>query len=329
MSVVNAPAATITRAKNPRIRLVIITGLLAIAIVAFLFLFVRGSFAFALPRRATMLGAMAIAAFAQGVGTVIFHTVTQNRILTPSIMGFDSMYTLLQTMLVWFFGGSALAQTDGMAKLLVQTALMVAFATMLYRWLFSGTTGSLHVLLLVGVVFGMAFSSLSTFVQRLLDPTEYDMLSVRLFGRLSAMDATYLPLAAAVCGAVAVILWRKRFVLDTLLLGRETATTLGINYRRELTLMLALIALLVSFSTALVGPLTFYGFMVASITYQIAGTYRHSITMPMAFLLGLITLVVGQFVLQHVFYAAGFLTVIIEFVGGIAFLYFLLKRGNL
>src|SRR5690625_4276383 len=319
MSVVNAPAATITRAKNPRIRLVIITGLLAIAIVAFLFLFVRGSFAFALPRRATMLGAMGIAAFAQGVGTVIFHTVTQNRILTPSIMGFDSMYTLLQTMLVWFFGGSALAQT----------ALMVAFATMLYRWLFSGTTGSLHVLLLVGVVFGMAFSSLSTFVQRLLDPTEYDMLSVRLFGRLSAMDATYLPLAAAVCGAVAVILWRKRFVLDTLLLGRETATTLGINYRRELTLMLALIALLVSFSTALVGPLTFYGVMVASITYQIAGTYRHSITMPMAFLLGLITLVVGQFVLQHVFYAAGFLTVIIEFVGGIAFLYFLLKRGNL
>src|SRR5690625_5244954 len=138
--------------------------------MAFLFLFVRGSFAFALPRRATMLGAMAIAAFAQGVGTVVFHTVTQNRILTPSIMGFDSMYALLQTMLVWFFGGSALAQTDGLGKLLLQTALMVVFATLLYRWLLSGTTGSLHVLLLVGVVFGMAFDSLSTFVQRLLDP---------------------------------------------------------------------------------------------------------------------------------------------------------------
>lgn len=329
MSVVNAPAATITRAKDPKVRLIIVGAILAVAIVAFLFLFVRGSFAFALPRRATMLGAMAIAAFAQGVGTVVFHTVTQNRILTPSIMGFDSMYALLQTMLVWFFGGSALAQTDGLGKLLLQTALMVVFATLLYRWLFSGTTGSLHVLLLVGVVFGMAFDSLSTFVQRLLNPTDYDMLSVRLFGRLSAMDPTHLPLAAAVCAGVAVILWRKRFVLDTLLLGRETAVNLGINYRREMTLMLALIALLVSFSTALVGPLTFYGFMVASITYQIAGTYRHGITMPMAFLLGLVTLVVGQFVLQHVFYAAGFLTVIIEFVGGLAFLYFLLKRGNL
>src|SRR5690625_6139027 len=115
--------------------------------------------------------------------------------------------------------------------LLVQSAFMVVFSSLLSRWLCSGTTGSLHFLLLVGVVFGMAFDSLSTFVQRLLNPTDYDMLSVRLFGRLSATDATHLPLAAAVCGVVAVILWRKRFVLDTLLLGRETASDLVINYR--------------------------------------------------------------------------------------------------
>src|SRR5699024_2110940 len=163
-------------------------------------------------------------------------TVTQNRILTPSIMGFDSMYVLMQTVLVAAFGASVLARTDGLGKLVVQTALMVGLATILYRWLFSGRFGSLYLLLLVGVVIGMAFDSLSTFVQRLLDPTDYDMLSVRLFGRLSSMDATHLPLAAAVCAGVAVVLWRKRYVLDTLLLGRETAINLGINYRREMTL---------------------------------------------------------------------------------------------
>lgn len=330
MSAVNVAAPPVARRTlSPQWRLVLVSALLAVAIVAFLFLFVRGSFAFAFPRRATMVGAMLIAAFAQGVGTVIFHTITQNRILTPSIMGFDSMYTLLQTLLVLFFGGAALAQSDGFAKLLIQTALMVGFATLLYRWLFSGKNSSLHLLLLVGVVFGMAFDSLSTFVQRLLNPTDYDMLSVRLFGRLSALDSTYLPLAAVVCGLVATVLWRRRHILDTLLLGKETAVNLGVNYKRELTLILALIALMVAFSTALVGPLTFYGFMVASITYQVAGTYRHGITMPMAVLLGMLTLVVGQFVLQHIFHAAGFLTVIIEFVGGIMFLYFLLRRGKL
>ncbi|HLS72388.1 MAG TPA: iron chelate uptake ABC transporter family permease subunit [Actinomycetaceae bacterium] len=319
----------IGRELSPRTRIVLLSVAVAVAMACFLLLFVRGSFDFAFPRRATMLGAMVVAAFAQGVGTVVFHTVTQNRILTPSIMGFDAMYVLMQTLLVAAFGGSVLARTDGTAKLVVQTALMVALATILYRWLFSGKFGSLYLLLLVGVVIGMAFDSLSTFVQRLLDPTDYDMLSVRLFGRLSTVDATHLPLAFAVCGAVAVIFWRRRHILDALLLGREMATSIGINHKRELTLMLVLIALLVAFSTALVGPLTFYGFLVATIAYQVAGSFRHEHVMPVAFLLGLLTLVGGQFVMQHIFYAGGFLTVVIEFVGGLLFLYLLLRKGKL
>ena len=93
--------------------------------------------------------------------------------------------------------------------------------------------------------------------------------------------------------------------------------------------MLILIAVMVAFSTALVGPMTFYGFIVALLAYQAAGTYRHAFVMPMAFLLGLLTLVAGQFVMQHVFSASGFLTVIIEFVGGIVFLILLLRKGTL
>ncbi|HLS49544.1 MAG TPA: iron chelate uptake ABC transporter family permease subunit [Actinomycetaceae bacterium] len=325
------PAAVpaIAPERAPRLRLVILAAILLVAVAAFLFLMVRGSYSFTVPRRATMVGAMAVAAFAQGVGTVVFHTVTQNRILTPSIMGFDSMYVLMQTLLVWFFGGAAIAATDGLPKLLAQTVLMVVLATLLYRWLFSGRFASLYLLLLVGVVLGMAFDSVATFMQRLLDPTDYDMLSVRLFGRLSAVDGTYLPLAFAVCGAIGIILWRRRYVLDALLLGRESATSIGVAYKRELTLMLILIAVLVAFSTALVGPMTFFGFMVASIAYQVAGSHRHAFVMPMAFLLGMLTLVAGQFLLQHVFYAAGFLTVIIEFVGGGLFLFLLLRKGKL
>lgn len=303
--------------------------LVAIAIVCFLFLFVRGSFDFTVPRRARMLGAMVIAAFTQAVGTVIFHTVTHNRILSPSIIGFDSLYVLMQTVMVFFFGGSVIANTDGIPKLVAQTLVMVAFATILYRWLFSGRFGSLFLLLLVGVVLGLAFDSLSLFLQRLLSPTEYDMLSVELFGRLSDVNAEYLPLAFVVCAIVAVVIWRARHRLDALLLGREAATSIGIDHKRELTIMLVLIAVMVAFSTALVGPLTFFGFVVAVLAYQLAGDYRHAYVLPMAFLLGLFTLVAGQFILQHVFYASGMLTVIIEFVGGIVFLALLLRKGTL
>ncbi|QEE61493.1 iron chelate uptake ABC transporter family permease subunit [Salinibacterium sp. dk2585] len=314
---------------SPKARLLLAAGILVVAIACYLLLFIRGSFAFSFDRRLTMLGAMTIAAFTQGVGTVIFHTVTSNRILSPSIMGFDSLYTLMQTLMVFFFGGAALAQTEGIPKLLAQTALMVVFATILYRWLFSGRFGSLFLLLLVGVVFGMAFDSLSTFVQRLLDPTDYDLLSTRLFGRMSNVEAGYLPIAAGICVLVALFLWQRRHRLDTLLLGRETATNLGISYKRELTLMLIVIALLVALSTALVGPMTFFGFVVAILSYQFTGTHKHAYVMPMAFLVGLTTLVVGQFVLQHIFYASGMLSVIIEFGGGILFLILILRKGTL
>ncbi|RXR22698.1 enterobactin ABC transporter permease [Oerskovia turbata] len=317
------------RPLTPGVRLALVSAVVVVATACFLLLFIRGGFEFVIERRATMLGAMVIAAFTQGVATVLFHTVTNNRILTPSIMGFDSLYTLMQTLMVVVFGGEVLARTEGLPKVIAQTLLMVAFATLLYRWLFSGRFGNLYVLLLVGVVLSMAFSSVSTFLQRLLSPTDYDLLSTRLFGRMSNVDADHLPFAVLVCVGVGVVVWRRRFRLDALMLGRDTATNLGIDHKRELTIVLILVALLISMSTALVGPMTFFGFVVATLAYRLTGSHQHQFVLPMAFLLGLATLVVGQFVMQHVFYAAGLLTVIIEFVGGIVFLFLLLRRGAL
>lgn len=335
MSATLAPARTAAPADatRPRLapgaRVAIAFGLALLALAAYLTLFTRGSFLFAVELRAPTAAAMVVAAFTQAVATVLFHTVTDNRILTPSIMGFDSMFVLMQTLLVWFFGGMILTQLAGVPMLLAQTAAMVLAATGLYRWLFLGRFGNLFVLLLVGVVLGMAFDSLSTFLERLLRPTDYDLLSVELFGRMTDVDPAFLPLAFGVCLLAGVVVWWRRHVLDALLLGRETSICVGVDHRRELTGVLVLVALLVSFSTALVGPMTFFGFLVATLAYQLTGTYRHAYVIPMAFAIGVVFLAGGQFVLQHVFYAAGFLTVVIEFVGGLLFLALLLKRRSL
>ncbi|MFJ6147599.1 iron chelate uptake ABC transporter family permease subunit [Streptomyces anulatus] len=310
-------------------RLVVAATLAAASAAAFLLLFIEGSFDFAFERRLTVFGTMAVVAFAQAVATVVFQTITHNRLLTPSIMGFDAVYILMQTLLVSVFGGSVLAATDGLPKLITQTLLMVAFTMLLFGWLFSGRRGSLHVLLLVGVVLGLAFRSLSDFLQRLLSPSEYDVLSTRLFGRLSTTEAEYLPLAGGVCLVVGVVVWQRRYRLDTLLLGREAATNLGIAHKRELTVMLLLVSVLIAMSTALAGPMTFFGFLTAMLAYQFAGTHRHVVVLPMAFLIGLITLAGGQFAMEHVFYASGMLTVVIEFLGGAIFLAHLLRKGTL
>ncbi|WP_307844182.1 iron chelate uptake ABC transporter family permease subunit [Sanguibacter suaedae] len=277
--------------------------------------------------RLESVATIVVVAFCHGVGTVIFHTATGNRILTPSILGFDALYRLMQTSLVFVLGGTAVAATGGLGAVAVQTVLMVGFATLLYGWLFSGRRADLHVLLLVGVVLGMGFASVSTFMQRMLTPSEFDVLSARLFGNISGSDASYLPWAAAVCVAVGAVLWRRRHVLDVVALGRDVSTNLGLNHRREVLLLLVLVALLVSVSTTMVGPMTFFGFVVATLTYQVAGAATHARLLPLAALVGTCALLGAYFVLRHVFYAAGLVTVIIELVGGLIFLVHLLRKG--
>ncbi|GAB2561498.1 iron chelate uptake ABC transporter family permease subunit [Leucobacter ruminantium] len=276
--------------------------------------------------RLTSLGTISFVAVAQALATVLFHTATSNRILTPSILGFDALYVLTQTALVFVFGTAA-ANMEGIPKIIAQSVLMVLFATLLYGWLFSGTRANLHLLLLVGVVLGIGFGSVSTFMQRTLTPSEFDVLSARLFGSISRGNPDYLPIAAGVVCAILVFVWLRRRTYDVVALGRDVAIGLGVNYRREVVTVLVLVAVLVSVSATMVGPMTFYGFLVATLAYQFARGDSHAETIPLAIGIGLVTLLGATFVLKHVFMAAGLVTVIIEFAGGLLFLIVLLRKG--
>ena len=277
--------------------------------------------------RLTSVLAIILVGICHGLGTVVFHAVTNNRILTPSILGFDALYRVVQTALVFFLGASAVAATDTLGHVVAQSLIMVAFATLLYGWLFSGRRASVHVLLLVGVVLGMGFGSLSTFMQRLLTPSEFDVLTARMFATISQADAEYLPLAYAVVAVCCFLLWRQRHVLDVVSLGREIATGLGLRYQRQVIFVLVIVAVLVSVSTTLVGPMTFFGFLVAMLTYQMVGSSAHARTLPMVAVVAVATLLIAYFVLWHVVYAQGLVSVVIELVGGVTFLVYLLRKG--
>lgn len=85
---------------------------------------------------------------------------------------------------------------------------------------------------------------------------------------------------------------------------------------------------MVCVSTALVGPITFLGLIVAAVAYEIAGNGRHAYTMPMAGLLGVIVLVAGQTVLENLLGWNTVLSVVIEFVGGIAFIMLVIRSAK-
>ena len=318
-------AALSPRGMSPRTLVIVLAVITLGCIAAFMTIDLRGNLSYALTRRGIRVGAMLVVAVAVGLSTLMFQTVTANRILTPSIMGFDALYILIQTGLVFALGSSTLLTAAPSLKFGVEVALMVLFSALLYRWLFTGGTGSLHLMLLVGIVIGTLFRGFSSLLQRLMEPSEYIVLQDLFFASFNQVEPLLLGISAVVVVLIAAVVWKLRKTFDVLALGRDTAVNLGVDHRRIVTLVLVLCSILVAVSTALVGPVTFFGLLVVSLAYQMVRKFSHAALIPIVCLLGAITLIGGQLVLERVFGFATALSVIIEFAGGLLFLYLLLK----
>ena len=280
-------------------------------------------------RRVFALVAMLMASVCQSLSTVAFQTITNNRIITPSLLGFEALYATINTSTIFFFGATTLINFTGTRAFLLQVALMIAMCLVLYGWLLSGKYGNLQLMLLVGVIMGTGLRALSSFMRRLLAPSEFDILQARLFGSVNNADAKYYPIAIplVIVVAILILVYAKR--MNVLSLGKDTATSLGINHRFSVIYGLVLVAILMSISTALVGSLTFYGFLVATLTYQAAQTFDHRFIFPMSLAIGFIVITLAYFFMYHVFNAQGVVSIIIEIFGGVTFLIVILRKGTL
>ncbi|KFX07138.1 enterobactin ABC transporter permease [Pectobacterium betavasculorum] len=311
---------------SPVQRLLWLTGVAVVVIVLFMTINLGSNLRYILTHRGLMLTTMLLVAFAASASTVLFQTVTNNRVLTPSIMGFEALFILIQTSLVFTFGIGGIPGLGIEGKFVLETLLLILFSALLYRWLFTGSRNNLHLVLLVGIICGTLFRSMAGLMQRLLTPGEFAILQGRMFATFTRTVPELVALSVVITLVVAVVIWRMRFRFDVLALGRNNAINLGIDYKRSVTVILLLVSVLVAISTALVGPLTFLGFMVANLAYLVIGSSQHRLLLPAAFLLGVISLVGGQLVLEHLLDMSGALSVVIEFVGGSLFIVLLLKK---
>ncbi|QUH19572.1 iron chelate uptake ABC transporter family permease subunit [Alkaliphilus sp. B6464] len=280
-------------------------------------------------RRMVALVAMIITATCQSLSTVAFQSITNNRVITPSLLGFEALYSTIHTSTILFFGASAFINFSGVGSFIFQVVVMVLMCLILYGWLLSGKYGNLQLMLLVGVILGTGLRSLSSFMRRLLAPSEFDILQARLFGSVNNADSAYFSVAIPIVIIVALLLLAFSKNLNVLSLGKNVGTSLGVNHQFSVIYTLILVSVLMSISTALVGPLTFYGFLVATLSYQVAPTYDHRYIFPMALAVGFLILTGAYFFMYHVFNAQGVVSVIIEMFGGITFLVAILRKGTL
>lgn len=313
----------------PRTRLLVLAGAALAIIATFLLIGANGNWSFVLPFRGAKLAAMVLVAYAIAVSSVLFQSITHNRILTPAIMGLDTLYLLIQAVIIFTVGSNPLLDLGGPnLRFVAEVVLMTGFACMLFRALFTGAAHSLHLMLLAGIVFGLLFRSLSGFVMRLIDPNEFMVLQDRMFASFNSIQTGLLSVAAVAIALASLAAWRLRHRYDVLALGRDIAVNLGIDYRRTVMRTLALIAVMVSVSTALVGPVTFFGLLVSNLAYVTAGSDRHKYLLPMAVLWGVVCMVGGQLLLERVLELNATVSVVIEFAGGLLFLFLITRKKS-
>ena len=259
--------------------------------------------------------------------SMIFQTVTNNRILTPSILGLDSLYMLGQTILIFLFGSSSIMMTNRKINFLFSLIIMITGTVILYKTIFK-RRNNIFFLLLVGTVIGTLLKSMTSFMQVLIDPNEFLTLQSKMFANFNNVNTDILLISIIIILIIFAVIYDDIKKLDVMLLGRENAINLGIDYDKFTKKILLVVSILVSISTALVGPVTFLGLLVVNLTYQYFKTYKHQCLIVGAILIGIIALLGGQILVERVFNFSSTVSIIINFIGGIYFIYLLLKEAR-
>lgn len=305
---------------------------LSVSIVFFLFLYLtintRGQLTFAMNLRSQRIIPFILVAFASTVSTITFQTMTQNVILTPNIIGLDALYSLLQTVIFFFFGMNHILASNQHLNFLVSLLLMIGGSLGMFWIFFKKYPGKIYLLLMTGLILGTFFNSFSQFLQVIIDPNEYDSLFSRTIASFNRVDVNLVNISLLIAVPSMVYLFRQSKTLDVLHLGREYALNLGIDIDAFYLKLFILISILTAVTTALVGPVSFLGFIGANIAYKVFSTYRHTILFIGGSLVSILFILIGQLVVEHVFKLQTTLGVVIQFAGGVYFLAILFKERN-
>ncbi|WP_409328275.1 iron chelate uptake ABC transporter family permease subunit [Staphylococcus saprophyticus] len=259
---------------------------------------------------------------------VIFQAITTNRLLTPSIMGLDAVYMFVKVLIVFVFGVQSVFVTNLYISFLISLIFMIGFSLLLFQGIFRIGNVSVYLILLVGIILGTFFRSITGFLELIINPEDFLAVQSAMFANFDASNTKLVTL----CGVILIILIMITVYaipyLDVLLLGRDQAINLGISYQTLTRILLILVAILVSISTALVGPITFLGLLTVNLAHELMKTYQHKYILPATICISWISLFLAQAIVENFFEATTQVSIIIDLVGGSYFIYLLIKRRH-
>lgn len=313
-----------------RKRLLFMAGMAAVCAAGYMLIGVNIDnprlFSYAMRIRMPKLMVMLITALTIGGASIVFQSIIQNTIVTPCLLGMNSLYTLIHTAVVFFLGSASAVVVNARLSFAVDVTLMGILATVIYSWIFKKTRHNVLYVLLVGTVLTSFFGSLQTTLARIMDPNEYDSLLASLTASFSNINSEIIVFSVILLSVVIFALRKDLALLDVLTLGKDQAINLGVDYDRCVRRLLLGVALCIAIATAMVGPISFLGLIIANLSRQLLKTYRHSLLILGSALFGMVVLIGGQLMVERVFSYGVPVSVFITTGGGIYFLYLLLTR---
>ena len=276
-------------ARRRRIVMMLLAVCAVTACLLYQFVFVNPRFFdYAMSLRLPRLAGIVTAAVAVAGASLVFQTVIRNNIVTPCLLGMNSLYALIHTVVAFVFGATSAVATDPVSQFAVDLALMGVMGLLIYGVLFEKTGGNVLYILLIGTVLTTFFSSIQASLVRMMDPN-----------------------------------------VNILALGRDAATSLGVDYDRTTRRLLVGVALSIAVATALVGPISFLGLITANLSRRLFMTYRHGTLIAGSVLIGIIVFAGGQFAVEHLTAFSVPVSVFITIMGGVYFLYLILRSKGL
>ena len=264
-------------------------------------------------------------AVGMGLATVgvVMQAVVQNPLADPYILGISSGASLGATAAILLGIGAFGSNSVGVCAFL--GALGVSFAVIGLSHL--GGRATPVKLVLAGVALSSVCSAISNFIVYVADdPGRFMTVTFWLMGSLAGAEwESNGVIVLVVLLAIAFFLTQSR-TLNLMLLGDDTAITLGTNLRRYRQVYLVMASLVVGFVVYASGVIGFVGLMIPHVIRVLFGV-DHRKLLPLSALAGGIFLVWADVVARTILPNAELpIGILISIVGAPAFVLLLVKK---
>ena len=286
-------------------------------------------FEYAMSLRAPKLVVMLLVAFCIGSASMVFQSIINTTIVTPCLLGMNALYGLIHTLLVFVLGSSSLLVRNANIAFLIDVSIMGVTASFIYNYLFKKTKHNVLYILLAGTIMATLFTSIQSSLVRIMDPNEYDSLLSSLFANFSNINTGIIAISILLMTAVLFTLRKELKLMDIITLGKDQAVNLGVDYDKTIRKLLLGVVLFIAIATAMVGPISFLGLIVANLSRQLFKTYRHQYLILGSALIGMVVLIGGQIIVEHIAAFSLPISVFITIGGGIYFLYLLILERRI